>query len=119
GEPKRTSDYLIIYDVWLRRGKPGRAPDPIKFGLMSGDLMTELSELESRLQPAHMTTWRYYDPEYYQPLQAIRHVADLLGIDPDEAAAEWHQWSQAHWNNPEKLSHLLSDYLHEAQEDFS
>ena len=122
GEPRRTKEYLAIYEVWLRRGKPGRAPNPLKFGLMSGDLMTEVAELESRLLPPGMNSWRYYDPEYYRPLQLIRRIADLLGIDPDEAAAEWHEWSQAQWDHSANRLLLLSDYLHaehEAQEDFS
>jgi hypothetical protein len=119
---KRTTEYLVLYDEWLRRGKPGRAPNPLKFGLMSCDLTTELPELESKLIPAGLTTWRYYDPAYYQPLLAIRRAADQLGVDPDEAAAEWHEWSQKYWDDAAKLPELLSDYLHalhEEQEDFS
>lgn len=122
GELKRRNEYLALYEEWLRRGKPGRAPDPVKYGLTTGDVSTELRDLESKLRPTGMSSWSYYDPEYYQPLQAIRRIADLLGIDPDEAAAEWHEWSQKQWTNPEKLKQLLSDYLHAehtAQEDFS
>ncbi len=69
-----------------------------------------------------MSSWAYYDPEYHQPLQAIRRVADLLGIDVDEAAAEWHTWHAQYRDDPGKRNELLSDYLHaehEAQEDFS
>ncbi len=121
GEPKR-NEYLALYDAWLRRGKPGRAPNPLKFGLRSGDVTSEVAELESKLHPAGMSSWNYYDPEYCQPLQMIRRIADLLGIDPDEAAAEWHDWSQAHMKDAAKRLELLSDYLHalhESQEDFS
>jgi len=122
GEPKQKTEYLALYQEWLRRGKPGRAPDPVRYGLTTGEVSTELPDLEFKLRPAGMSSWGYYEPEYYQPLQAIRRIADLLGIDPDEAAAEWHEWSQRQWNNPEKLKQLLSDYLHAehtAQEDFS
>jgi hypothetical protein len=122
GEPKRTKEYLAVYDAWLRRGKPGRGPSPLKFGLMSGDLTNECAALEAELRPVGMTSWNYYQPEYYQPLLAIRRIADLLGIDPDEAAAEWHEWSQAHSGHSVSLMLLFSDYLHaehEARENFS
>jgi hypothetical protein len=119
---KRTKEYLAVYDAWLRRGKPGRSPNPLKFGLMTGDVTNECAELESDLRPLGMTSWSYYQPDYHQPLLAIRRIADLLGIDPDEAAAEWHAWSQTHWDQPVTVMMLFSDYLHaehEAQEDFS
>jgi hypothetical protein len=122
GEAKRKNEYLAVYEEWLRRGQPGCAPSAPRYGLTTSDVSSDLQALESRLVPAGMSSWRYYDPEYYQPLQVIRWVADLLGLDPDDAAAEWHEWSQKHWNSPEKLKELYSDYLHaehEAQEDFS
>jgi hypothetical protein len=115
-------EYLAVYEAWLRRGQPGRAPSPLKYGLTTGDVTTDLCEVESKLIPAGMNSWRYYDPEYHQPLLAIRRIADLLGIDVDEAAAEWHAWNERFRDKPEKLTQLLSDYLHaehEAREDCS
>lgn len=121
-EARRKNEYFAVYEEWLTRGKPGRAPSATKYGLTTGEVSSDLQALEAKLIPAGMSSWCYYDPEYYQPLQGIRWIADLLGLDPDRAAAEWHEWSQKHWSNPEKLTELYLDYLHaehEAQEDFS
>jgi hypothetical protein len=94
----------------------------VKFGLLICDVTADLTFLESRLVPPNMGSWNYYDPEYYQPLQTIRRAADQLGIDPDDAAAEWHDWSQKYADDSSKRLELMSDYLHalhESQEEFS
>src|SRR5438552_10891995 len=77
-----------------------------------------MQELSAKLIPAGMSTWAFFDPEYLIPIQFIRRLACFLNLNPDECAAEWHQWAMdcKKTNHSTQSLWLLEDYCYAAHE---
>lgn len=88
----RVDRFVRAWEVWLRNGKLGQAPQSEDYdGVLLSECDDRLEKVEGAIrEETGLSCWHYYDPQYYRPMMQARRDAVQKGEDPDAAARSFH-----------------------------